>query len=193
MLRTRRWLGAALLVLFLVVASTGLAAAQDGVTLQLEPVGGSSVSGTARLTAQGNGTQVSLEVSGLASGSTVRATLQAGTCDTPGASTAALPELTAEASGAASATGPILFRGTEQVALEAIADGAHTITVANADGVLACGIIPEPGTTGGSAGLPATGMLTLWMPALLLVGASLLASGAALWLWARHDSARDNH
>lgn len=176
MMRSLRWLGASLLLLFLAVASTGLALAQTSVTVQLEPVGGSNVRGTATLTAEGNGTRVSLDIAGLAPSTTAQASMHAGTCAAPGASAAELPELTAGANG------QILFRGTESVALATMADGQHIIAIGGPNGTLACGVIPSREGSSADAGLPAAGIATMWPLAGLLLAAALLAIIGGLWI-----------
>ena len=179
--RLLQWLGMCWLAASLALASVGLAAAQSSVVVRLEPAGASNVSGTATLTAVGAGTQVTLQIAGLAPGSTANASMHAGTCATPSASAAALPALTAGAKGEAAASGPILFRGSEQVALADIADGAHNITVSGPNGVIACGVIPSL-ATGADNNLPATGSSTPWLLAGLLLSAGLLAIAGGLWL-----------
>jgi hypothetical protein len=74
----------------------------------------------------------------------------------PSASFAALPELTADGSGQATATGSILFRGTDDVALATMADGEHIITI-QTDQVVACGVIPKLASASTPPALPATG------------------------------------
>ena len=180
MLRLLRWLGPTLVMLFLVVGSTGQAVAQTTIAVRLDPVGDSNVSGMATLTAEGEGTRVSLDVAGLAPGTQAHATMQAGTCASPGASAATLPSLTADANGKATASGPILFRGTMPVALTGIADGAHSIAVAGPSGVVACGLITRLGASAASDGLPATGASRPWLPAGLLLGAGLLVAGGGV-------------
>ena len=122
-----RLLGTSLLVLALLLP--GAILAQETVTVRLDPVGESGVSGTAILTAAGEGTNVALDVSGMAPGADARATMQADTCAMPSASFAALPDLKADATGRATATGSVLFHGTENVALATMADGEHIIAV----------------------------------------------------------------
>jgi hypothetical protein len=176
-----RLAGISLLVLaFLLLPGMGMA--QEQVTVQLEPVGGSGVSGTATLTAAGEGTQVALDVEGLAPGATARGTMQAGTCDMPSASFAALPDLTADAAGRATATGSVLFHGTENVALATMADGEHIIAI-HTDQVVACGVIPSLASAAGAPpSLPATGGAAPWFvaaaPAVLGLGA--LSAGLVL-------------
>jgi hypothetical protein len=68
-------------------------------------------------------------------------TLHGGTCSLPGASTAPVADLRADASGRAQGGGRILFRGTEQVPLDTIADNAHILIVEGPDHPLACGRI----------------------------------------------------
>jgi hypothetical protein len=157
----------AVLAASLAVAPSALAqqpAQRAPVTAQLAPQGGSGVGGTATVTAAGDAahaprledaTQVALSVSGLAPGAAAQASLHAGTCATPGASAAALPSLTADAAGRASASGFVLFRGAENVAFPTVADGAHVISVSSGDRVVACGAIPR--AAGLATRLPATG------------------------------------
>jgi len=149
----------------------GIAMAQETVTVQLEPVDGSGISGTATLTAAGEGTEVTLEVQGLAPGATARGTMQAGTCDMPSASFATLPDLQSDANGTAIATGRVLFRGAEDVALETMADGEHIIAI-QTDQVVACGVIPALASAAAPPeSLPATGAV---VPSFLAAGAGIL-------------------
>jgi len=129
----------------------GVVMAQEAVTVRLDPVGESGVSGTATLIAAGDGTHVEIDIKGLAPGADARATMQANTCAMPSASFAALPNLRADATGRARATGSVLFHGTENVALVTMADGEHIITI-HVGQVVACGVIPKLT----SAALPST-------------------------------------
>ena len=179
-----RALGFVLAVAALLVAAAP-ALAQQVVTAQLSPQGGSGVSGTATFTAAGDvahaprledATQVSLQVSGLPPGASAQSSLHAGTCATPSASAAMLPNLMADAMGRATASGFVLFRGAENVAFTIVADGSHVVSVTSGGRVLACGAIPRAAQIPGR--LPATG----GGPALgaLLGGAGLLAAAGAL-------------
>jgi hypothetical protein len=94
------------------------------------------------LTAQNGGTVVAFDLTGLPAGASTTASLQAGTCAQPSASSAQLPALAADAGGRAQATGPVLFRGTEPVALSTLLDGNHVISISLSGGVAACGAIP---------------------------------------------------
>lgn len=157
-LRQLTWLrlaGISLVVLALMLMP-GMLTAQEAVTVQLDPVGESGVSGTATLTAAGDGTDVALDIQGLAPGADARATMQANTCDMPSASFATLPDLKADANGRATATGSVLFRGTEPVALETMADGEHIIAIQIAQ-LVACGVIPTLATASAPPTLPETG------------------------------------
>ena len=159
----------------------GLVMAQETVTVQLDPMAGSGVSGTATLTAASEGTQVTLEVQGLAPNATAQAAMQANTCDMPSASFAALPELTADGSGQATATGSILFRGTDDVALATMADGEHIITI-QTDQVVACGVIPKLASASTPPALPATGGVagSFTAATVSILGLCLLALGLLL-------------
>lgn len=145
---------------FLVLAALllpGDVLAQATVTVDIEPLAESGVSGTAILTAAGEGTDVVLDVNGLAPGAKVRATMHAGTCAMPSASFAELPGLTADATGRAEAAGSVLFHNTESVALATMADGQHVILVRDGDQVIACGVIPSLPSASGAPTLPVTG------------------------------------
>lgn len=165
----------------------GLALAQETVTVQLDPVGGSGVSGTATLTAAGEGTNVELDLQGLAPGETARATMQANTCAMPSASFAALPDLQADAAGQATATGSVLFRGTENVALATMADGEHIITIQTGQ-MVACGVIPKLAAASGTTTLPVTGGTAPWLMAAIMGGLGLCALAAGLYLRLRRQS-----
>lgn len=156
------------LVLALLLALPSLASAQESVIVQLASRGGSSVTGTAVLTAEGEATNVTLEVSGLPANATARATMNAGTCEMPSASFAALPDLVADANGKAMATGKVLFRGAEDVALATMADGEHVISI-QVDQDVACGVIPMSASVAATtAGMPQTGGLAPWFVALVV-------------------------
>jgi hypothetical protein len=105
----------------------------------------------------GEGTNVVLDIEGLTPDAATQGTMHAGTCATPGASFALLPELKADAAGKSTATGSILFRGTEHVALATMTDGEHIIVIRTEE-VAACGVIPQSVTP--PASLPVTGDTT---------------------------------
>jgi LPXTG-motif cell wall-anchored protein len=185
--RLRR--GFALGLLLAALAAPGAALAQQpaarAVTAQLAAQGGSGVGGTATFTAAGDAahaprledaTRVSLSVSGLAPGAGAQATLHGGTCAAPGASAAQLPARTAAAAGRATASGFVLFRGAENVAFTAVADGAHVVIVAAGGRAVACGAIP--GAAAAPTQLPRTGGAVA--PSAALAGAGVLLAAAAL-------------
>ena len=184
----RLWLKMALVLVILAVLSTEQVVAQGTTTVLLKPIAGSNVQGTALLTAAGDGTQVQLKVDGLPPGSPVRAMLQGGTCAAPGLSAAPLPALDADATGVATVSGPILFRGTEPVALSGLTDGEHIITVMGENGLLACGLITRFGATA-DTGVSATRGITPWLLTVLLLAAAVLAVGGWRWVWMRRDIA----
>jgi hypothetical protein len=180
-LTSQRHLGSALVLLaLLLLPATALA--QEAVTVQLDPMGDSGVSGTATLTAAGEGTDVTLDVEGLASGAEARATMHAGTCAMPGASFAALPDLKADEMGMATAKGSVLFRGTESVALATMADGEHVIVVQAGDQLVACGVISELTSGSPAPTLPETGGVALSLVAAIVGVLGLVALSAGLFL-----------
>ena len=170
-----------LLVAATLMFSTGTALAQSTFSVPFSQVGGSGIEGSAVLTAAGEGTDVSLDITGLASGSTATAALHAGTCTAPSASFAELPDLTADASGRATAGGKVLFRGADPVALHDIADGEHIIAISQSGKMVSCAWIPVAEQIG-PAGMPRTGGggLLLMVAALGLVGVVILGGGLAL-------------
>ncbi|HSJ52138.1 MAG TPA: hypothetical protein VLC52_00205 [Anaerolineae bacterium] len=185
-------IGIALVALALLSLGS-VALAQEVVDVQLDPVGDSGVSGTARLVAAGEATEVTLDVTGLDPDAQAVVTMHAGTCDLPGASFATLPDLTADASGAATATGTVLFRGSEDVALATMADGEHVISISAGDQVVACGVIPQLISAQGTAGdapteLPETGGAGLPIAAVVVSILGLGALGTGLFLKQRGQS-----
>ncbi|MDQ5825950.1 MAG: hypothetical protein M3441_17280 [Chloroflexota bacterium] len=170
-----------LLVTVALMLTTGVALAENTFTVPFSALGNSGVEGSAVLTAAGEGTDISLDITGLTPGASASATLHAGTCEAPSASLATLPALTADASGKATASGQVLFRGTEGVALAAIADGEHVMFISQAGQTVACAWIPEVETVP-TVGMPRTGGadLLLALAGLSLVGIVALGSGLVL-------------
>lgn len=166
--------------------STGIILAQETVIVQLGPVGESDASGTATLAAEGEATHVTLDVVGLAPGVDARATMHAGTCTMPSASFAALPDLRADATGRAIATGQVLFHATENVALATMADGEHIIAIHAGEGVVACGVIPRLTSASPPLALPVTGGATVSLTAAMAGVLGLCALSTGLFLW-RHN------
>lgn len=167
-----KFLGGVLLALSLsvVLAATAFAQ-QQTVTVPINPVAGSGVSGTATLTAMDGATQVALNVSGFAPNTSHATHIHTGTCANPGGIQFPLPTLTADANGNATAT------ATVNVALSALMDGNHIIMThvgsgANFGAGVACGDIPTvlgvpapavpavPAVAGGPAPLAAAALLS---------------------------------
>jgi len=190
-LRQLIWLRALwiLLIVLALLLLPGMGMAQKAITVQLDPVSESGVSGTATLIAAGDGTNVTLDVQSLAPGADARATMHAGTCAMPSASFAALPDLKADATGRATTTGSVLFRGTENVALATMADGEHIIAV-QVGQVVACGVIPEMTSASAPTTLPTTGgaAFSLLASAAGVLGLCTLSAG--LFLRQRSQSRR---
>ena len=124
------------------------------VTAQLAPVDDSGVSGSASLVAADGGTWVTFTVTGLVPGAIYVTQLHAGTCTVPSASFTDLPLLTADATGQATASGPVLFHEKAKIPLANLNNG-QIIAIASGlpngvlpNGLVACGSIltaPESG------------------------------------------------
>ncbi len=163
---------------FAASAGTGVSVGQAAAVVQFEPANGSKAEGAAIVSGAGDGTSVSLHVTGLTPGAPAQVTLHAGTPAAPSASFAALPELTVDAAGTGTATGPVLFRGTESVALAAVADGDHYISISQGGRVVATGTIPrvEAAATD-TVGMPRTGRADSQSVLIVLL---MLAAGLTL-------------
>ncbi len=180
----KRLLGALLLVMALLLWPAIVSAEEqvpEQVPLNLDAVGGSGVSGTALLTPAGEGPNVTLEIQGLPAGADARAVMNAGTCAQPSASFATLPNLKADSNGKATASGSILFHGTEPVALATVADGQHIISI-QTDQVVACGVIPHLAAVTGPSQLPATGGSGFQLFSIAIGALSLAALSSGLIL-----------
>jgi len=176
-----RLFGIAFVILVLLLAP-GMVMAQEEIIVQLDPVGESGVSGTVTLTVAGNGTNAVLDIEGLAPGTTTQATMHANTCAMPSASFTALPTLNADATGRATATGSVLFRGMEDIALATIADGEHIIII-QTEQIVACGVIPKLASGSAPPTLPVTGGPVSSRMAVIVVILGLSAFFAGLILW----------
>jgi hypothetical protein len=113
--------------------------------------------------------------------------MHANTCAMPSASFAALPDLKADATGRATATGSVLFHGTENVALATMADGEHIIAIQAGGQVVACGTIPRLAPP---EGLPMTGGEAISLGAAVVVGLGLCTLSAGLSLRQRSQPLR---
>ncbi len=175
-------------------------AQQQTVTVQVNPVGGSGVSGTATLTAMDGTTQVTLSLSGFQPNTSHATHIHDGQCPTPGGIVFDLPTLTADANGVATATGIV------NTPLTSLMDGNHVVQThvagpPNFGSGIACGNIPAaaapaaptpeeavevavtptvtapvaaaPGVTGGPAPLAAAALLSA-------LGLSALGGGVLL-------------
>lgn len=156
--------------------------AQEAVTVQLDPVGKSGVSGTAALVPAGDGTHVTLDIRDLVPGAAARATMHAGTCAMSSARFAALPDLKADATGRATATGSVLFHGAKDVAPAVMADGEHIIAIRTGGQVVACGVIPRLASASIPPKLPETGgaAFSLMVAIVGILGLSALSAGLFL-------------
>lgn len=160
----------------------GVSIGQAAAVVRFEPADGSQVRGAAIVSAAGDGTEVALHLTGLTPGTPAQAALHSGTPAAPSASLAALPELAVDAAGAGTATGPVLFRGTESVALAVVADGDHHIAISQGGRVVAYGVIPRLDVQAGTVGMPRTGGLDgrVMLLALAMAAAGLTVTGLRL-------------
>lgn len=122
-------------------ADTGMAAMGGMGTVPLSPVGNSGVSGEANLTAQGQQTQVAVQLRGMQPNSVHAGHVHHGTCDSLGAPAAPLPDVTAGADEAGSAT------GTVPLEMNTVMNGQHVIAYherggQNPGAPIVCGSIP---------------------------------------------------
>lgn len=144
----RHRIGFLVLALLGLTAIPGLASAQQtpsSITADVEELDGSGVMGTAVLSAVGNGTEVEIDLTGLEAAATYSVRLHAGTCTSPSASAAALPDFVANAGGAASVEGEALSQGTESVPLSTFL-GGHVLLISSASGPVACATLPTVAT-----------------------------------------------
>jgi hypothetical protein len=159
-LRAPLALGALILAL-----SSGQAAAQQTITVQIGPVSGSGASGTATITAAGDVATLAVQAAGLTAGASYPVTLHAGTCATPGASAGQLGTLQPDASGRAQLSATTVRAGATgaplTLTLSLLADGDHVLAIGSSDrGTVACGAIPataagaRPPAPGGPAARP---------------------------------------
>ena len=165
------------MIVLILLLLPGVLLAQENVTVQLEAVDGSGVSGTAVLSPVDGGTTVILDIEGLTPNVAAQSAMHAGTCDLPSASFSALPALTADAAGKATATGAILFRGAEDIPLDTMTDGEHVIIIRTED-VVACGVIPQLAPP--PASLPESGRMTSMPVFTGMLGLLLLCSGMSV-------------
>ena len=134
----------------LVLAAVGAAALRDDgrpvPTAVLKPVAGSGVYGSASFAPWQSGTVATLVVRRLRPGASAEARLYAGTSLARlSASFTRLPILVANRRGAARAHGRVLYRGTDDVAFEDVADGEHSVVVISRGRIVAFGVIPRDG------------------------------------------------
>jgi hypothetical protein len=95
------------------------ASAQSAVTVPISPAPTFSVSGTATLTPQGNRTAVAIQVKGFPPNTVHPTHFHTGTCAQAGPPVIPLPDLSADATGAATANAVI------DVPIAGVADGNH--------------------------------------------------------------------
>jgi hypothetical protein len=165
--------GSLILALALLGSLAGSAAADTSVTVAVQPINGSNVSGTAVLTAQGNQTAVSLKIGGYPANSSHPIHFHTGTCANPGPPVIPLPNMDANADGQAAATAVV------NVPLTSLTDGNHFIMTHTgpppAIGTnIGCGDVP---TIVAAPLMPKSGGMPPWGAA-IVVGLGFAAVGA---------------
>ncbi|NIO68636.1 MAG: hypothetical protein GTN71_06220, partial [Anaerolineae bacterium] len=90
----------------------------------------------------------------------------------------------------ATATGSVLFHGTENVALATMADGEHIIAIQQAGQVVACGVIPMLTSASAPPTLPVTGGAAFSLMAATAGVLGLCALSAGLFLRQRSQPRR---
>ena len=133
---------ALLSALVVLLAVRAFALAQQSVTVPLDAINKSNVTGTVILTANGDATNAVLDLSGLTPNAQGTATNYGNTCERPSASFATVASFTADASGSVHATGIVLFHD-ENVPLASLVDGEHIIGIHSGRQFVACGVIPQ--------------------------------------------------
>ena len=110
-------------------------------SVSLHAGNGSRVAGRLTYHAAGQGTAVSVRISGLAPGASVRVLFEAGACARHGASFALAGSGRAAADGTFTQHGRLLFHGLP-VGIGTVADGKHVFTLVVAGEQRACARIP---------------------------------------------------
>ncbi|MGE5619461.1 MAG: hypothetical protein ACM3US_09400 [Sphingomonadaceae bacterium] len=174
MMRLRYLVGVLLALSLSVVFAATAIAQQQTVTVAINPVGGSGVSGTATLTGMDGTTQVALNVSGFQPNTSHATHFHVGTCANPGSIVIDLPTLTADANGNASAT------ATVNASLASLMDGNHLVQThvtsgANFGAGIACGDVPT--VLGAAAPTPAAVTPAAAAPAVAGGPAALAVAG----------------
>ena len=175
----------AALVVALALSLTVAFAQDEGVTVTLNPVDGSGVSGTATVQAEGDRTRITVSASGLAPGSQQTAIFGFGTCANIGfpALQFSVGDLVAGADGTATTS------ATVAVDLDVLLqNGPNQVHIATATAPnIACGDVPAVAaaatatpTAAEVAALPRTGGLPLPVSPAGLVGAVVLGLGVYL-------------
>ncbi len=135
-------LTSAVLVLLVAVLTAGAASATNPTERVLfKPVAKAGVTGSATVGANGVGTKVSVQLTGLAPNATANVLLRVGRYPKLSASFAKAVSARADARGTARASSAIRFRG-EPVSFGIVADGDHVLTVVSGGKVVAYAEIP---------------------------------------------------
>lgn len=169
-----------LLLLLLPTLALAHAPAQQSVTVKLEPMNGSTVTGSAVLTANGAATDAIVDLKNLPAKADGLVNLYANTCALPSASFAFIANFTADAAGSVHLTAPVLFHGGN-VTLPEITN-SNIIAVYSGGQMVACGVVPTLAPT--SPALPTTGGVFDLRAILLLgiAGFTILSLGALITL-----------
>jgi hypothetical protein len=168
------------LVLFAAALLATPAEANESIKSKLTEKDDSGVGGTATFSFTHPDTRALVELTGLDPGATARIIVHAGDCSGQSASFVALPDVSADAGGNATADGLLLFQGRETVELGTIADGEHSISVVQGDRTVACGEVPELGQRAAEPEPKGIASEPPWIPIAGILTIVLLAAGAIL-------------
>lgn len=123
-----------------------------------------------------------VELNGLKPGSAARIAVHEGSCSRLSASFVTLAEVAGDAKGKATGDGLLLLRGSESVEFRTIADGGHSVSVAQDDKTVACGAVPKQGT---EAAAPGSDAPPPWNTYAAIATGVLVAAGAILFVFQR--------
>jgi hypothetical protein len=123
------------------IAGPGTASAQQTTSFEFSPIGGSRVTGHALVTADGQGTNISVRLAGLGGNAPSQATLNVGSCAQSSAELWVLNLQWVDERSSGDGSGTVTVGG-HRVAIAALADGQHLVVIRSKPGqAVACASI----------------------------------------------------